>query len=57
MDDNATPAPTYDLPPADPTSNLKDIARIFTEFLDDEVRLASTLIPKSIGETYYIFPV
>ncbi|PLW18349.1 hypothetical protein PCANC_14195 [Puccinia coronata f. sp. avenae] len=38
MDDNQAPAATYDLPPADPTSNLKDIARIFTEFLDDETR-------------------
>ncbi|POV96671.1 hypothetical protein PSHT_15015 [Puccinia striiformis] len=38
MDNNRIPPPTFDLPPADPTSDLKDIARIFTEFLDDETR-------------------
>ncbi|KAH9473750.1 hypothetical protein Pst134EA_000822 [Puccinia striiformis f. sp. tritici] len=38
MDNNGIPPPTFDLPPADPTSDLKDIARIFTEFLDDETR-------------------
>ncbi|OAV90322.1 hypothetical protein PTTG_07343 [Puccinia triticina 1-1 BBBD Race 1] len=38
MADNPEPTSTFDLPPADPTSNLTDIARIFTEFLDDETR-------------------
>ncbi|KAA1106205.1 MCM DNA helicase complex subunit [Puccinia graminis f. sp. tritici] len=38
MDDTQVPPPSFDLPPTDPTSNLKDIARIFTEFLDDETR-------------------
>lgn len=38
MDDNPAPVPTLDIPPVDPSSNLKDIARIFTEFLDDETR-------------------
>jgi hypothetical protein len=51
MDDNQAPAATYDLPPADPTSNLKDIARIFTEFLDDEV--CSNLT--SNVQTYSVF--
>ncbi|KAI8454097.1 minichromosome maintenance protein 3 [Phakopsora pachyrhizi] len=38
MSSGQAPVPsTFDLPPADPSSNLKDISRVYTEFLDDDL--------------------
>ncbi|MBW0485051.1 hypothetical protein O181_024766 [Austropuccinia psidii MF-1] len=38
MANNTAPPPSFDFPPVDLASDLRDIARIFSEFLDDETR-------------------
>ncbi|CAH7675535.1 hypothetical protein PPACK8108_LOCUS10552 [Phakopsora pachyrhizi] len=55
MSSGQAPVPlTFDLPPANPLSNLKDISRVYTEFLDDDMVASLQPLEEQTSKRYYI---